>query len=205
MASPQFFTFCDALLERYQDCESVWCINGNSYQAQFQRGDGSYFFSNFPDPWGWATWRRAWRHFQRDLPFLEEWQKSSRWKATFPKRSERRYFRRIFQQALSGAVDAWDYQWIGCVLYGGGICAVPNANLVNNIGLDGEATHTKKRVSHWCYDVTPLDISVHPANIAVDIEADAYCRQVFLSRPGLARRIARRCQRFLVAVSKALH
>ena len=205
LASPHFFTFCDALLERYQDCESVWCINGNSYQAQFQRGDGSYFFSNFPDPWGWATWRRAWRHFQRDLPFLDEWQKSKRWKTTFRKRSERRYFRHIFQQALSGAVDAWDYQWIGCVLYGGGICAVPNANLVNNIGLDGEATHTKKRVSHWCYDVTPLDISVHPANIAVDIEADAYCRQVFLSRPGLARRIARRCQRFLVAVSKALH
>jgi hypothetical protein len=55
----------------------------------------------------------AWRHFKRDLPFLEAWQKSGRWKTTFGKSSKRRYFRRIFQEALTGAVDAWDYQWIG--------------------------------------------------------------------------------------------
>jgi hypothetical protein len=202
LASPEFFTLCEALLEWYQDCESVWCINGNSYQAQFQRGEGSYFFSRFPDPWGWATWRRAWRHFQRDLPFLEEWQRSKRWKTTFRKSSERRYFRRIFEEALSGAVDAWDYQWIGCVLYGGGICAVPNANLVNNIGLDEQATHTKT-ASSWNYDITELGNLVHPATITVDIEADAYYRHVFLSDP-LARRIARKCQHAIAAVWKAL-
>jgi hypothetical protein len=32
LASRGFFSFCDALLERYCDNESVWVISGNSYQ-----------------------------------------------------------------------------------------------------------------------------------------------------------------------------
>ena len=202
LASPDFFTFCEALLERYRDHETILCINGNSYQTQFQRGDGSYFFSRFPDPWGWATWRRAWRHFQRDLPFLDEWQRSIRWKATFPTRSERRYFRRIFQDALTGTVDAWDYQWIGCVLYAGGLCAVPNANLVNNIGFDEDGTHTKT-LTPW-YELTPMGTLTHPTSIGVEMAADEYVRRLFLSAPGPLKRLERKSQRFIKEILHVL-
>ena len=195
LASPEFFSFCDTLLERYSVNDSVWVVSGNSYQPQYRRGDGSYFFSKNPDIWGWATWRRAWRHYRADLPFLSEWLKSQRWKQDFPTRYEQRFFRRIFSEALSGTVDSWAYLWVGCVIYGGGLSATPNANLVTNIGFDDEATHTTSRSLK--YDRTPLGAMTHPSQIAADAEADAYFRRKF-SDPGLSKRLLRRARRFFV-------
>ena len=197
LASREFFSFCDSLLEHYCDNESVWAISGNSHQPHYRRGDGSYFFSKYPDIWGWATWRRAWQHYRHDLPFLNEWLKSRRWREDFPTGSEQRHFRRIFSEALSGIVDSWGYRWIGCLIYGGGLSATPNANLVRNIGFDLEATHTK--TAHGLeYDVTPLGALTHPSQIATDAEADEYLRRKFFSDPGLAERLLRRAKRLIV-------
>lgn len=181
LASPEFFTYCEVLLERYRECTQVWVIGGNSYQPEFQRGQASYYFSRYPDTWGWATWRRAWRHYQHDLPFLEEWQRSQRWRECFPTKSEQRHFRHIFHEALTGAVDSWDYQWVGCVLFHGGLAATPNANLVQNIGFGPEATHTvhpeglQYRFTPGSFARPPGDL-VHPSEISVNEEADEYTR-----------------------------
>lgn len=197
LASPEFFSFCDALLERYGDNESVWVVSGNSYQPEHPRGDGSYFFSRYPDCWGWATWRRAWRHYRPDLPFMHEWLKSRRWDEDFPTRSERRLFRRVFSEALTGTVDSWAYLWAACVIYGGGLSATPNANLVKNIGFDDEASNTK--AAHGLeYDLTPLGALIHPSQISSNIEADEYLRRSFFSDPGFGKRLLRRAKRILV-------
>jgi hypothetical protein len=186
------------LLERYCDNESVWVISGNSFQPQHRRGDGSYFFSKYPDMWGWATWRRAWCHYRHDLPFFDEWRRSPRWKECFPTSSEQRYFRRIFSESLVGTVDSWGYPWTGCVIYGGGLSAMPNANLVRNIGFDDEATHTKTAPPGLEYDLTPLGALTHPSQIAADAEADEYLRRRFFTDSGLGKRLLRRAKRFIV-------
>jgi len=182
LASPEFFPFCDDLLERYRDDERVWVISGNSYQPEFQRGDGAYYFSKYPDIWGWATWRRCWQHYQHDIPFLDEWKRSPRWKQCFPARSERRHFARVFAEALSGAVDTWDYQWVGCVIHAGGLSATPNANLVKNIGFDIEGTRTATRDGQLEYEFTSLGKLVHPSCIEANIVADEYHRRVIRRR-----------------------
>jgi hypothetical protein len=130
------------------------------------------------------------------LPFLSEWVNSQRWKEDFPTRYEQRRFRRVFSAALTGVVNAWDYQWVGCVIYGRGLAATPNANLVRNIGFDDEATHTK-RASGLEYNCTPLGAFTHPSQIARDAEADAYLRRKF-SDPGLGKRLLSRATRFFV-------
>ena len=196
LASPEFFSFCDVLLERYCDNESVWVVSGNSYQPQHHRGDGSYFFSKYPDNCGWATWRRAWRHYRPDLPFLSDWLQSRRWKEDFPTMSEQRLFRRVFSEALTGTVDSWAYLWAACVIYGGGLSATPNANLIDNIGFDNEATHTTTARGPE-YDCTPLGALIHPSHIARNTEADEYLRRIF-SDPGLGKRLLRRAKRLLV-------
>ena len=178
-ASPEFFSFCDDLLERYRDHDSIWVVSGNSYQPQFRRGGGSYYFSKYPDTWGWATWRRAWRQYQHNLPFLETWKNSSNWKKAFPARSERKHFERVFHLALSGAVDTWDYQWVGCVSYAGGLSATPNANLVKNIGFDMDGTHTKTLTEAFNYELTSLGAIIHPSKIEPNVSADEYHRLKF--------------------------
>ncbi len=178
VASPEFFEFCEQLLRYYETEESVWAVNGNSYQPEVRRGDGSYYFSKYPDCSGWATWRRAWRHYQRDLPFLKEWKRSRSWKACFPTVLERRHFSRVFDDVLKGSMDSWAYRWLACAIYGGGLSATPNANLVRNIGFDAEGTHTTTPgiLHRHCPELLgPLS---HPANIAADRDADHYLRAV---------------------------
>ena len=60
-----FFLYCQELLERYKDDERVMSISGNNFQQKnIIDCPESYYFSVLPHIWGWATWRRAWRHLR---------------------------------------------------------------------------------------------------------------------------------------------
>jgi len=201
-ASAEFFSFCDTLLEFYKDNDKVWVVSGNSLQPEHQRGDGSYYFSKYPDCWGWATWQRAWQHYQGDLPFLEEWKNSPRWRECFPARVEQRYWDRIFNLVQRGKIDTWDFPWTACAIYGGGLAATPNANLVQNIGFDAEGTHTTTLDERFAYDITPLGSMVHPSGIKADVQADEfYFQQFFVSRYRLWQRLIRKLKGNINALS----
>ncbi len=64
-----FFRFCEELLEKYRHHERIMAISGDNFQVDKTRnGNGySYYFSRYNHVWGWASWRRAWSHYDRDL------------------------------------------------------------------------------------------------------------------------------------------
>lgn len=140
---PTFFRYCETLLDRYRDDERVMCISGDDFQRR--RGDcaWSYYFSRFVHIWGWATWRRAWRHYDvtmrawpaaRDAGLLE-----AVWGAD---RSAVAHWRAIFDAVHAGRVDTWDFQWVFACWQQGGLTVLPCGNLVSNLGFRGDATHT---------------------------------------------------------------
>ena len=49
-----FFVFCEDLLERYKNDETIMHINGSNFQFGCKRGDASYYISKYPHIWGWA-------------------------------------------------------------------------------------------------------------------------------------------------------
>lgn len=104
LPNPDFFSFCDVLLERYKDDPRVWMITGNNFQDGQKRGNGSYYFSRYSHIWGWATWRRAWRCYDRDLSFWPEWKSSADWLKKMPDKIERRYWDRVFDQTYNGKI-----------------------------------------------------------------------------------------------------
>ena len=72
---PTFFRFCKELLARYRDDQRVMMISGNNFQMGRKWTPCSYYFSRFFHCWGWATWRRAWKHYDIDMglwPALED-------------------------------------------------------------------------------------------------------------------------------------
>lgn len=172
---PDFFNFCEAMLDYFRDDERVDVITGNNFQNGQQRGAGTYYFSKYNHCWGWATWRRAWRHYQGDLPFWPEWRQSDDWKAVCPDNVERRYWERIFDQVYAGAIDTWDYPWTACVWKHGGLTATPNVNLVTNIGFGVDATHTcDSNSSQANMSVAALPRIIHPEIVGRDQPADRY-------------------------------
>ena len=175
VAHLDFFRFCDVLLERYAEDEQIMVVSGNNFQNGRKRGDASYYFSKYNHCWGWATWRRAWQHYQGNLPFWPEWRMSEAWMRQIPDRVERRYWEQIFDQVYAGRIDSWAYPWTASVWNIGGVTAMPNVNLVSNIGFDEDATHTKS-ASSPCANIgtTLLGEITHPNEISVDVIADRY-------------------------------
>jgi hypothetical protein len=169
-----FFSYCDALLDRYETDHRVWVITGNNFQHGKKRGDASYYFSKFNHCWGWATWRRAWKHYRVDIPFWPEWKATADWRKKLPDPVERIIWSGLLDRVQRGEIDTWDYQWTACVWYHGGLTATPNFNLVTNIGFGPDATHTVSSGDQDGLPIYPLGILTHPKQVKQNLAADRH-------------------------------
>ena len=140
---PDFFPYCSTLLDRYRHDTRVWCISGNNFQNGQWFGDGSYYFSRYNHCWGWATWRQRWQHYDADLknwPLLRD---SGLLQSIFEDPLELQYWRNIWQRLVDkGEPDSWAYRWSFTCFSNSGLTALPNRNLVENVGFGQGATHT---------------------------------------------------------------
>jgi hypothetical protein len=170
-----FFPYCTTLLERYRHDTRVWCISGNNFQNGQWRGDGSYYFSRYNHCWGWASWRRCWQHYDADLSQWPAMRDSGLLDTIFEDPLEREYWTNQWQRTHAKAVPItwWDYQWTFSCLSNGGLTALPNRNLVSNVGFGMDATHTT-----WVGDPTVADLELgeltHPQFVLRDTQADRY-------------------------------
>ncbi len=143
VADASFFLVCAELLERYQDDERVMAISGDNYQPYGFKCDASYYFSIYPHCWGWATWRRAWQLYDGDLsawPLLRE----TGWLEHLLGSHERALYRkRVVDSVYNRSVDSWAYCWSFSCFLNSGLAILPCVNLVENVGFDERATHTK--------------------------------------------------------------
>ena len=171
---PDFFNFCTVLLDRFRTDTRVWCISGNNFQDGRWRGDGSYYFSRYNHCWGWATWRRCWNNFDSDLSLLPALSESSLISSIFDDPVERKYWIDIWQRLLStGIPDSWAYRWTFTCLINGGLTALPNHNLISNIGFGEDATHTTTNFVNTSINkgINPI---IHPTFVLRDVIADRY-------------------------------
>lgn len=138
LPSQSFFRFCQEMLERYEDDERVMQISGTNIEGKSKINE-DYFFSNYFNAWGWATWRRAWKEYDVDMKKFIKIKKStiqfenapfSGWKG-----------KRLYSLLRDGKIDTWDYQWIYSCIINSGKCIIPKVNLIENLGFF-EGTHT---------------------------------------------------------------
>lgn len=170
-----FFRFTEVVLDRYRDDERVSVVTGDNFQNGMHRGSASYYFSKYNHCWGWASWRRAWRHYQSDMPFWPEWSQSADWRDKMPDPVERRYWAKIFRRVHAGEIDTWDYPWTASLWFRGGLTATPNVNLVSNIGFGPGSTHTASAESPLsAMAIGAIGELRHPMAVEQDVQADRY-------------------------------
>jgi hypothetical protein len=167
-----FFVYCDELLERYRASPRIMAVCGSNY-GRFARGNqcNSYTFARPFDPWGWATWRRAWSQYDKNLDGLSRQDLNKVLRASGPQalRCEH-YWRPIFAATRAGLIDTWDYQWTFSIFQQQGLVVYPRDNLISNIGYAQDATHTTEADSAIADQsraalIFPL---VHPSSIRAD-------------------------------------
>ncbi len=175
---PDFFVFCTELLEQYQDDERIMHIGGNNFLRPNPsvHDESSYYFSQIPHIWGFATWARAWKQYDVSLSLWPQADAES-WLAnvfTDPAVQDRWTYR--FRQYYAGTIESWDGQWAFACFINNGLCINPRVNLVSNIGFGSHALSTKNPENKFANLPTyPLPFPyLHPNMIIPNRAADAY-------------------------------
>jgi len=199
---PEFFSYCEELLNRYRNDFRIWWISGTNARLDPTRSDKSYLVSRYGHCWGWATWRSRWAHYDRDLVSLTPFLETLGFKSLFSSRRQAQYWKRLLIHLRDHKYpDTWDYQWSYTCLVNGGLSVVPNSNLVSNIGFDLDATHTKISYghvrTHSTEGIMPLR---HPQFLLPDPVRDLETFNTIYSVPVL-RRVFYKFKRIMSALS----
>lgn len=142
---PEFFSFCAETLTRYSGEEKVMQISGNSFVEISEINANRYYFSTLNDIWGWATWRRAWEKFEREVPNAANIELQNRLHKYFQNKEIERWFIRYVREASSTKSQVWSTQWTLTLINNCGYTLVPQTNLVANVGFTSDATHLTSR------------------------------------------------------------
>ncbi len=176
LPDPTFFTFCEELLERYRQDTRIMCISGNNHQFGHQRTSDSYYFSRYNHIWGWATWRRAWQHYDVDMNLWNTIHNGEWLQDILDNNAEIKIWQKSFQDVFDGKVDTWDYQWTFACWIQSGLTILPNVNLISNIGFGIGATHTidpNSKLANIPINSIALPLQ-HPQFIVRNSAADSY-------------------------------
>ncbi len=205
LPQPSFFRFCAELLERYRHEPRVMAISGNNFlppRLQRRMRD-SYYFSQIPHIWGWASWRRVWELYDWEI---KRWPalRATDWLARRSRNPHfKTYWEHVFDESFRRETNAWDFQLTFTCLLHEGLSAMPRVNLVSNIGFGDDATHTKDTQSLFAnWPVGELQFPLnHPTKLEHNVAADEFTfRQNFLGQsepPPLWQRALNKARRLL--------
>ncbi len=201
---PTFFRFCEELLERYRQDERIMMVSGNNFQFGRKRTEYSYYFSRYSHTWGWASWKRAWQHYDvqvklwpiiRDNHWLEDILGDNR---------AAKYWEVRFEECYNGLIDTWDFQWAFACWAQSGLSILPNVNLVSNIGFQIGATHTTRRNRLANMPIEAMDFPLHHPPFTIrDTQADNLTEKKMLSSTAF-RHLAARVKNSLSDLSERL-
>ncbi len=133
-----FFGFASELLNKYKECDQIFQISGFNMFSNIQKSRYSYYYSKYPNIWGWATWKRAWNHFDFDIPDIDILKGQLKY---LNNKSEINHHVDIIVNGKN--IDTWDSYWRYALLKNKGLTIVPTVNLIKNIGFDNSGTHCK--------------------------------------------------------------
>ena len=173
---PDFFGYCEELLNNYKDDERVQFINSTLYHDRW-KCKGSYGFSHYMVTGAWAAWRSTWQGFDLDLLDLNAWKFRRQVLRLTKNRAEANwwYFKVKEIQQDKSKKSYWDYQMQIHLFKNNALTIHPKVNLISNIGFDAEGTHTHfddGRGDKEVFPILPLD---YPTTIDVDCMRDEVC------------------------------
>jgi len=184
LPDPTFFPFCTELLDRYADDDRVMAISGDGFTSALghMRFPHSYYFTRYFHVWGWATWRRAWKHYEAAASKWPEVRDTDFLRRTLGSREAALYWKLWLEQCHDGRLNTWDIPWVFSCWMAGGLAICPDRNLVTNIGFDGTGTHTGGSSPMAGLATTPMEFPLqHPPTIAANDAADRWTQRHLFS------------------------
>lgn len=184
-----FFYFCEELLHRYKDDNRIMQIGGCNIQQGKSHGPASYYFSRYAEIWGWATWKRAWKHFDFDMIHYHDFVEQGGLKNLFPDSAVENRWKKNFEFIKNESPPSvWGYRWMYSIWKENGLSITPNVSLVQNVGFDERAVHTKSPDNPFAIIKAKSIIDIqHPHVVVPNHDADAFTTAIRHQPPFLKR------------------
>lgn len=138
LTSPGFLEFMNQGLELHADDEQVMHISGYMYPIKLA-AQGTAFL-RILSCWGWATWARAWKHYNPDIEAHLRRLNSPAHVRKFNIEGHADFHRQLLDNR-NGRIRSWAVRWYASWLAQGGLTLFPTQSLVRNIGHDGSGIH----------------------------------------------------------------
>ncbi len=190
---PHFFDFCGELFVRYSDDQRITQISSLSPYAVREHPYDYHFSRMFLCSGGWATWRRSWKHFTRNMQLYSDKEALAILKAFHRDHWKCLQQYKALLKSKKGAPNQWihwDFQWNMACYAQNGLSIVPEKNLMVNIGFDNDGTHTlQKNPVFEDLQVQPLHFPLrHPPFVYADSQAERSLeRRIYRSLPVKSR------------------
>ena len=195
--SPDFFRFCDELLEVYKSDPRVTSISGTNLLGK--GSETSFFFSRYPQIWGWATWRYKWNsNYDSSLKDWSLQRDSKEYRRKLGDADSIRYWTKKFDSIVNGSLNTWDAQVAHMFFYNDFLSVIPSRNLVTNIGF-GRADATNTRGFSGIGNLIAFEIEfplIYPPIAENWSEFDAILSQRY-SIPSIGKRVLRKLWKFM--------
>jgi hypothetical protein len=187
LVSPHFLAYMNDGLERYADDTRVASIH--AYIYPLAQPVPETFFLRGADCWGWATWRRAWQHFNPDGTALLAQLQARGLTRDFDYGGTASFTEMLANQ-IAGHNNSWAIRWHAACFLDGLLTLYPGRSLVHNIGNDGSGTHrSDDAAGKFGREVAATRIAVGPIAVEESIEArEAVAAYFRHARPGAVQR-----------------
>lgn len=138
VVAPYFLRFMNDALEAYKDEPQVGHIQACDFTQDASLPDT--FLIKFTGSWGWATWERAWQHFNPDGQALLSELESRHLTRRFDFNGNYR-FTRMLRRQVQGKNNSWAIRWNASLFLKDMLSLNVGRSLVQNKGFDGSGTH----------------------------------------------------------------
>lgn len=138
VTAPGFLQFMNDALDTYADEPRVGHIQAYDFTQNSRLPET--FLIKFTGSWGWATWQRAWQHFNPDGQYLLD--ELRRRHLTHRFDFNGKYgFTRMLRRQVEGKNNSWAIRWNASLFLQDILSLNVGRSLVQNEGFDGSGTH----------------------------------------------------------------
>ncbi|MGK0373294.1 MAG: hypothetical protein ACJAW1_003567 [Glaciecola sp.] len=139
IVSPIFLNYMNTALNLYEKEDKVMQISGHMFPVNVASSDDAVMLP-FTTSWGWATWDRAWQHFDPDMLDMAKLKADVDLKNKFNCDGGFPGFKMLKKQQ-QGEINSWAIRWYLSVFIKNGLILFPKQTLVINDGFDGSGTN----------------------------------------------------------------
>lgn len=132
-----FVPYAIDMLERFRDDERIAHISGYNVvpEAELSFPSAGSRLTHYPESIAWATWARAWAHFDDTMAWGGSVNLTDLAKVTGSRVSAVRW-KQSFDDVAANRISTWAYRWIASMWSRGSLTVSPNRNLVTYGGYD---------------------------------------------------------------------